>query len=56
MCFRKRFSEGNLVEVREGSVGMSASSREGGDEYSSEASEYDTYGTVRTIHDALFCM
>ena len=25
---------------------MSASSRDGGDEYSSEASEYDTYGTV----------
>ena len=46
---RKRFSAGNLVGVTEGSVGMSASSREGGDEYSSEASEHDTYGTVRRL-------
>lgn len=28
---------------------LSASSRDGGDEYSSEASEYDTYGTVSAV-------
>ena len=44
---RKRFNcerfEGSQRQMR-----MSASSREGGDEYSSEASELDSHSTVRT--------
>ena len=45
-CFRKRFS-GNTLNVPPGTQALyTASSREGGDEYSSEASEIDTQGTV----------
>ena len=42
VLFRKKMS--GLGD--EGQYRMSASSRDGGDEYSSEASELDTYGTV----------
>ena len=45
MCLFVSLRSGNL-ELNDGNMRLSASSREGGDEYSSETSEYDTYGTV----------
>ncbi|XP_053387860.1 uncharacterized protein LOC123541853 [Mercenaria mercenaria] len=44
---RKRYS-GSTLPVPNTGTGRSASSREGGDEYSSETSEMDTQGTVPT--------
>lgn len=43
---RKRFSGNTLNVPAETQALYTASSREGGDEYSSEASEIDTQGTV----------
>ncbi|XP_021355161.1 uncharacterized protein LOC110451456 [Mizuhopecten yessoensis] len=43
---RKRFSGNTLNVPKDTALLYSASSREGGDEYSSEASEMDTQGTV----------
>ncbi|XP_069103120.1 uncharacterized protein [Argopecten irradians] len=43
---RKRFSGNTLTVPKDTALLCSASSREGGDEYSSEASEMDTQGTV----------
>ena len=47
--FRKRFSNSGAEIVPDGTNGLSASSRDGGDEYSSEASELDASGTVSFI-------
>ncbi|XP_052219827.1 uncharacterized protein LOC127837054 isoform X2 [Dreissena polymorpha] len=44
-AFRKRYS-GSTLPVPSSNTGTSASSREGGDEYSSGTSEVDTQGTV----------
>ena len=46
ITYRKRFSGSTLTVPASSEKGTSASSREGGDEYSSEASEMDTQGTV----------
>ena len=47
MClYRKRWSQSHGVEMPAADMRTSASSRDGADEYSSEASEIDTCGAV----------
>ena len=48
-CRRRLSSQGTDPSESSGNMPRSASSRDGGDEYSSEASELDSAGSVRNI-------